>query len=171
LEAYDDAAASAPASPAGPREGGLRCARWGELAEAVPRLEEAVRRGARDVETFHALGLVRLHLGDYDGAYEAYREAILADRSKVEGWIGIASVAVARGDAAGALQAYDAILVLHPRFAAGHLGRAWALARLGRASEARKALDLAEQLGAPQANVQRQRAALDAGSKASSDTR
>jgi tetratricopeptide (TPR) repeat protein len=162
LEAYDEAASSAPASPAGPREGGIRCAHWGELAEAVARLEEAVRRGARDVETLHALGLVRLHLGDFDGAYEAYREAIVADRSRVEGWLGLASVAVARGDAAAALQAYDAILVLHPRFAAGQLGRAWALARLGRTAEARQALDVAEQLGAPQTNVQRQRAALDA---------
>ena len=32
--------------------GGLRCARWGEAEQARPRLEEAVRRGATDVETY-----------------------------------------------------------------------------------------------------------------------
>ncbi len=66
LEAYDTAAAIAPASPDGPREGGMRSARWGELEEASPRLEEALKRGARDAETWHVLGLVRLHLNDYD---------------------------------------------------------------------------------------------------------
>src|SRR5271166_2132882 len=30
LAAYDEAARVAPASPDGPREGGMRCARWGE---------------------------------------------------------------------------------------------------------------------------------------------
>ena len=162
LVAYDDAGSIAPASPVGPREGGLRCAHWGEVQEAQPRLEEAVRRGAVDAETFHALGLVRVHMGDYDGAAEAYRAGIRADPDQVESWIGLATVAVARDDGAGALEAYDAILARHPAFASAHLGRAWALARLGRVAEARKVLDTAEQLGAPRANVARQRAAMDA---------
>lgn len=160
LAAYDEAAAIAPASPQGPLEGGMRCARWGELEEARPRLEEAIRRGARDEATWHALGLVRLHLGDYAAAAEAYRAGTLADPSQADSWLGLATLAVLRGDAAGALEAYDAVLARHPRFASAQLGRAWALARLGRTSDARDALDRAEQLGAARENVARQRAAL-----------
>jgi tetratricopeptide (TPR) repeat protein len=122
LAAYDEASRVSPTAPDGPREGGIRAARWGELAEAAPRLEEAIRRGARDAELWHVLGLVRLHLGDYDGA----------------------------------------VLARVPKFAGAELGRAWALAKLGRKDEARKALDHAEDLGAPPANLARQRAALDA---------
>jgi tetratricopeptide (TPR) repeat protein len=174
LAAYDDAASSSPFSPDGPREGGMRCAHWGELQDALPRLEEAVRRGARDAETFHALGLVRLHLGDYDGAQEAYRAGTLADPTGLESWLGLATVAVTRGDAPSALAAYDAILAQHPRFASAYLGRAWALARMGRTTDARTAIDRAEQLGASKENVARQRAALEGAPlapKASSDTR
>jgi tetratricopeptide (TPR) repeat protein len=162
LEAYDQAASAAPTSPAGPREGGMRCARWGEAEWARPRLEEAVRRGANDVELWHALGLVRLHLGDTDGAYDAYRTGTTVAPAAPESWLGLASVAITRGDAAGALAAYDHLLQLRPRFAPAELGRAWALARLGRRDEASRALDHAEELGAPAANVARQRAALDA---------
>jgi tetratricopeptide (TPR) repeat protein len=160
LEAYDQAASEAPASPLGPREGGLRAARWGEVEAARPRLEEAVRRGANDAETWHALGLVRLHLGDYDAAAQAYRAGTAADPKAPESWLGLASVGVARGDAAGALDAYDHLLALRPRFAAAELGRAWALAKLGRRDEAARAVDRAEELGAPAQNVARQRALL-----------
>jgi tetratricopeptide (TPR) repeat protein len=162
LAAYDEAAAAAPASADGPREGGMRCARWGEVDAARPRLEEAVRRGARDVETWHTLGLVRLHLGDYDGAEEAYRAGAAADPKAPECWLGLATVAVARDDGARALAAYDEVLARRPRFAPAELGRAWALARLGRRDEAARAIDRAEELGAPAANVARQRAALAA---------
>jgi tetratricopeptide (TPR) repeat protein len=157
LEAYDSAAASAPQSPAGPREGGMRCARWGEAEAARPRLEEAIRRGGGDAETWHTLGLVRLHLGDYDAAEEAYRSGAAADPKGAENWLGLATVAVVRGDAAKALDAYDQVMARRPRFAAGELGRAWALAKLGRADEAKRALDRAEELGAPAQNIARQR--------------
>jgi len=171
LAEYDEAASVAPTSPVGPREGGMRCARWGEIEEARPRLEEAVRRGARDAETMHALGLVLLHLGDMVAAAEAYKAATVADPKAPEGWLGLASVALVGGDAARALDAYDHVLALRPRFAAGELGRAWALAKLGRREEAARALDRAEELGAPAANVAKQRAALagqgDAGAKES----
>jgi tetratricopeptide (TPR) repeat protein len=163
LDAYDQAATVAPASPAGPREGGLRCARWGELDAARSRLEEAVRRGAADAETWHALGLVRLHLGDYDGADQAYRAGAAADPRGIDGaenWLGLATVAIARGDAAAALAAYDQVVARRPRFASAELGRAWALAKLGRIDEAASALDRAADLGASPAIVARQRAAL-----------
>jgi len=162
LEAYDQATAAAPSSPAGPREGGMRCARWGEVEQARPRLEEAARRGANDAELWHALGLVRLHLGDLDGAYEAYRAGVVVAPTAPESWLGLATVALTRGDGAGALAAYDRLLQLRPRFAAAELGRAWALAKLGRREEAARALDHAEELGASAGNVIRQRAALAA---------
>jgi tetratricopeptide (TPR) repeat protein len=160
LAAYDTAASVAPASAMGPREGGMRAARWGEPGEARPRLEEAVRRGASDAVTFHALGLVRLHLGDLDGATEAYRRGLAADPKSTENLLGLATVAVVRGDAAGALAAYDAIAARKPAFAAAELGRAWALGKLGRRAEALRALSRAEALGAPRENIERQRAKL-----------
>ncbi len=162
LAAYDEAATAAPASPDGPREGGLRSARWGELEQARPRLEEAVRRGAADVETWHALGLVRLHLGDVEGAEQAYRAGAAADPRAPECWLGLATLAITQDDAARALEAYDQVLARRPRFGSAMLGRAWALAKLGRRDEAQQALDQAEQMGAPAANVAAQRAALAA---------
>jgi tetratricopeptide (TPR) repeat protein len=160
LAAYDEAATAAPTSPEGPREGGLRCARWGEAEQARPRLEEAVRRGATDAETWHALGLVRLHLGDLEGAEQAYRAGAAADPKAPECWLGVASVAITAGDAGKALEAYDQVLARRPRFAPAVLGRAWALAKLGRRQEASQALDQAEAMGAPADNIARQRAAL-----------
>jgi cytochrome c-type biogenesis protein CcmH/NrfG len=160
LQAYDEAAAIAPMSPEGPREGGMRSAHWGEVEEARPRLEEALRRGARDVETWHALGLVRLHLNDYEGAAQAYRSGTQADPKDATCWLGLATIGVAEGDAKLALDAYDQVLARSPRFASAQLGRAWALAQLGRRDEAQRALDLAQELGAPPAPISRQRAAL-----------
>jgi tetratricopeptide (TPR) repeat protein len=167
LAAYDEAASVAPASPDGPREGGLRSARWGEAEEARPRLEEAVRRGARDAETWHVLGLVRLHLGDYDGAEQAYRAGVAAAPGDAESWLGLATLAIAKGDAGQALAAYDEVLMRRPRFGAAQLGRAWALARLGRKDEAARALDRAEDLGASMVIVARQRAALSPATESS----
>jgi Flp pilus assembly protein TadD len=163
LAAYDTAASAVPGSPAGPREGGMRAARWGEAEEASPRLEEAVRRGARDGETFHVLGLVRLNLHDFDGAEQAYRQGLAADPKSVENLLGLATVAVARSDASAALSAYDALAAQKPGYAAAQLGRAWALAKLGRRAEAERALDRATELGAPAENVEKQRRAIRAG--------
>jgi protein O-GlcNAc transferase len=160
LAAYDEAASVAPASPEGPREAGMRCARWGEIEAARPRLEEALRRGAVDAETWHVLGLVRLHLGDFDGAEEAYRAGAASDPKRAESWLGLATVAMVRGDPQKALEAYDQLLARRPRFASAELGRAWALGKLGRANDASRALDHAAELGAPPGNVARQRAAL-----------
>ncbi len=162
LQAYDQAAAVAPSSPDGPREGGMRSARWGELEQASPRLEEALRRGARDVETWHTLGLVRLHLNDYDGAARAYRSGAAADPKDATCWLGLATIGIAVGDAQLALDAYDQVLARSPRFGSAQLGRAWALAQLGRRDEAARALDLAQALGAPPGPLARQRAALTA---------
>ena len=161
LEEYDRAASVAPSSPAGPLEGGTRCARWGLPDEALPRLEEAVRRGAHDADTFHTLGLVRLRLNDLEGAEKAYREGLRADPSHDENLLGLATVAVVREDARGALSAYDALVKKHPSYASGQLGRAWALAKLGKKDEARAALSRAEALGAPKTNIDKQRQALD----------
>jgi tetratricopeptide (TPR) repeat protein len=162
LASYDAASSAAPGSPAGPLEGGTRCARWGELDEARPRLEEAVRRGANDAETWHTLGFVRLQQKDFDAATAAYEKGLEADRSDPQNWLGLASVAVIVGDPKGALDAYTRILELRPSFGAAELGRAWALAKLDRRKEALAALSHAEALGAPRANIAKQRAALAA---------
>jgi tetratricopeptide (TPR) repeat protein len=147
LEMYDRAAESAPADAEGPRTGGLRAARWGEPELAVPRLEEALRRDPRDAEVWHALGLVRTHLGDFDGALVAYRSGLSADPEALENRIGLATLALRRDDPAAALSEYDAVLARRPRFADAHLGRSWALIRLGRLEEARIAIDEARQKG------------------------
>jgi tetratricopeptide (TPR) repeat protein len=166
LEAYDQAASVAPASPAGPREGGMRAARWGELEMAEPRLAEALRRGAGDAETWHTLGLVRLHRDDYEGAAAAYRSGAASDPKCGPCWLGVATVGLMQSDPAMALEGYDHVLALSPRFASAQLGRAWALAQLGRVSEAGNALDTAQDLGAPPGPIARQRAAL-AGARSS----
>ena len=72
----------------------------------------------------------------------------------------LATAAVAQGDAGKALAAYGEVLARRPRFASAELGRAWALAKLGRKEEAMRALDHAQELGAPAENIARQRAAL-----------
>ncbi len=162
LAAYDEAATRAPDSPQGPREGGMRCARWGEAADALSRLEEAVKRGSHDAETLHTLGLVRVHMHDLKGAAQAYREGLRADPESRENLLGLATVAVLSNDPASALVAYDALLSLAPSFAPAELGRAWALAKLGKKAEAEKALDHATELGALVADVEKQRAALRA---------
>jgi Flp pilus assembly protein TadD len=138
----------------------MRAAHWGEVEEAKPRLEEAIRLGARDADIYHALGVVRLRLKDVDGAEQAYREGLKVDPTHDENLLGLATVALVRDDASAALSAYDALVRKHPNFAAAHLGRAYALAKLGRKPEAKAALDEAERLGAPKENVAKQRAAL-----------
>ena len=163
LAAYDTAASVAPASPAGPREGGMRAARWHEVEEAQTRLEEAIRRGARDAETFHVLGLVRVNLHDLDGAEEAYRGGLAVDPKSTQNLLGLATVAALRKDYPAALAAYDAIVAQKPAYAAAQLGRAWAFAKLGRKADAERALERASELGAPASNIEAQRKALRTG--------
>jgi len=160
LAAYDEAGVRAPSSPLGPREGGLRAAHWGEAEVAVERLTEAVKRGARDPETFHALGLAKMKLNDLKGAHEAYEHGVAAAPAKIDSLIGLATVALAEKNYAAALDAYDRILLNEPTFASAWLGRAYALIRLGRFEEATASINKAEALGAPKANVEKQRALL-----------
>jgi tetratricopeptide (TPR) repeat protein len=155
LEAYDHASARAPTVPIGPKTGGMRAARWGEAELAIPRLQEAVKRGDRDPETYHALGLALVHAGDLDAATLSYRAGAALERDGTTNLTGLATVALARNDHDAALGAYAAILVKTPRNAVAHLGRAYCLARLDRKTEALAALTLAEQYGAPKANVEK----------------
>ena len=165
MAAYETASETAPSSPLGPREAGLRAARWGEWDASRTWLEEAVRRGARGVDVWHTLGLVRLNLHDPEGAREAYSQGIAAaptGADSVDCWLGLATVALFSHDWAGALAAYDGVLRQRPGWGDGELGRAWALARLGRGAEASKALDRAETLGASPAALAKQRTLLRA---------
>jgi len=161
LAAYDEAAKIAPASSAGPREGGMRAAHWGEVEQARPRLEEAVARGAHDAETWHALGLVCVHLRDFPAAERAYRSGLAADRTGASNALGLATVAVMQNNPAAALSAYDTVLSRSPRYSPAELGRAWALIKLGRKNDARRALDHAVELGAPAAQIAKLRTWLE----------
>jgi tetratricopeptide (TPR) repeat protein len=156
LERYDQAAVVAPRDPIGPRTGGLRAARWGEHAEARPRLEEALRRDPKDAAVWHALGLVCLGLEDLDAAERAYRSGLLADPRALENRVGLATLALVTNQPDGALEQYDAILEARPKNADAMLGRAWALGALGRLDEAEAALRAATSLGADRGIVRRQ---------------
>lgn len=156
LTMYDRAAEVAPHDPLGPRTGGLRAARWGEVELAAPRLEEALRRNPRSADVWHALGLVRLRLGDVDGARVAYQSGLVADPGALENRIGLATVALERGAPADALREYDAVVKARPHFGDGHLGRAWALMALGRLDDAARSLDEARRLGADARAIDRQ---------------
>jgi tetratricopeptide (TPR) repeat protein len=160
MAAYETASEKAPLSPMGPHEAGTRAARWGQWEDARSWLEEAVKRGSHDAETWHTLGLVRANLHDFEGARVAYREGVRADARAVDCWLGLATVGLADHDWASVLSAYDAIMKERPAWGDGELGRAWALARLGRADEATRALDRAEELGATREALAKQRALL-----------
>jgi cytochrome c-type biogenesis protein CcmH/NrfG len=156
LEMYDHAAEVAPTDSRGPREGGLRAARWGEVEWARPRLEEAIRRGANDVQTWHALGFLRALGHDLGQAEDAYRAGLRVNPASLECHLGLATIAVMREDAGAALAEYDFLAARRPTWAAAHLGRAWALGRLGRRQEARAAVVEAERLGGEPDVVARQ---------------
>lgn len=160
LSAYDEAAKVAPTSPAGPREGGMRAARWGEASEALPRLEEARKRGADDAEMLHALGLVRLQAGNVPGALEAYRLSSQKNPAAIDGWMGLATAALRSNDPAAALAAYDQVLARKPTFASAALGRSWCLMQLSRFDEAERAMAHAEELGAAPSFLKNQREEL-----------
>lgn len=160
LALYDAASEVAAHDALGPKTGGLRAARWGEVELAEPRLAEAARRAPKDPEVWHALGLVRAQLGDHAGAQAAYLQGLVADPRAVENHLGLASLAVQRDQPASALRHYTALLAARPRFAAGYLGQSWALMRLGRLEAAEQALDRGARLGADRRVVARQRGLL-----------
>lgn len=159
LLAYDEAARVAPRDPRGPREGGMRCAKWGEHAPARARLEEAVLRGDDDPATYHALGLVRLQLGDRAGARAAYSAGLKTPRGSSDATcvLGLATLAVVEDNAADALRWYDELIRRRPSVGAAYLGRAWALATLGRFDEADAAVNEGIGHGAADDDVARMR--------------
>jgi tetratricopeptide (TPR) repeat protein len=160
LALYDRAAEVSPHDPEGPRTGGLRAARWGEMALAEPRLREALRRDPRASAVWHAYGLVKLQLGDLDAARSAYQSGLVADPTALENRIGLATVALKRGDARAALLEYERVLAERPGFVDGYLGKAWALIVLGRYDEARAVLDDARRHGASERATARQESLL-----------
>jgi Flp pilus assembly protein TadD len=160
LDAYDHAADVAPKQPIGPREGGLRATAWGEWAAAKPRLQAAILRGDDDPETYHALGLVLLHLGDKEGARAAYTKGLATPLGDKDATcvLGLATLAVVEEDATAALRWYDELARRRPQHAGAQFGRAWALAQLGRFDEANVAISEAAALGGKPESVVRLRA-------------
>ncbi len=167
LGLYDRAAEVAPSDPAGPREGGLRAARWGEAELALPRLEEALRRDSSAADLWHALGLVRVRLGDLPGAQVAYDSGLVADPRALENRIGLATLALRRHDPAGALRQYDLVLEERPGYADGYLGRSWALIALGRLADAKAAIEEARRRGASPRAIELQTRLLQSSSEPS----
>ncbi len=161
LAAYDRAATVAPRDPEGPKTGGLRAARWGEIDLAEPRLEEALRRDPRDAEAWHGLGLVRVQKGDLEGAKTAYESGLRADPAALENRVGLATVALKENHAEVALAEYDRVLVARPSFGDGYLGRAWALLLLGRLDESASSLEDARRNGADARAIARQQSLMD----------
>jgi tetratricopeptide (TPR) repeat protein len=157
LAAYDRASAIAPKDPIGPRSGGLRAARWGEIAAAEPRLAEAVRRDPRDSESWHALGVVRLGLGKLEAARQAYTEGLRADSTGMEHRLGLATVALRMNQPEQALAEYEILLDVRRNYTPAMLGKAWALILLGRLDDAERALARAESRGGDPQSISRQR--------------
>jgi tetratricopeptide (TPR) repeat protein len=170
LSAYDRASRVAPLDALGPKIGGLRAARWGELGLAEPRLEEAVRRTPRDeeavrrtprdAECWHALGLVRLGLGKLEAARQAYANGLSANSGALENHLGLATVALRMNQPERALAAYDSLLSERPTFTPALLGKSWALILLGRLEAAEAVLEQAQARGAASDSIQRQRVAI-----------
>lgn len=169
LEAYDHAADVAPKRPDGPREGGLRATAWGEYAAAKPRLQAAILRGDDDPETYHALGLVLLQLGDKDGARDAYTKGLATPLGDQDATcvLGLATLAVLDEDAPAALRWYDELSRRRPQNAGAQFGRAWALAQLGRFDDANAALAEAAALGGKPESVAKLRAWVEERRRAS----
>jgi len=160
LAAYDKAAAAAPKDPTGPRVGGLRAARWGELDASAERLTEALRRDPGDAAVWHARGVVELKRGNGAAAKNAYQSGLLADPASAENHLGLATLALQERAYAVALGHYEAIVRLRPTLGNAHLGRSWALIALGRSEDARRALADAQALGADQKVIRAQLRAL-----------
>ncbi len=161
LQAYDHASSIAPNEVLGAKRGGLRAARWGELALAEPRLAEASRRAPSDVEVWHALGLVRLGLGNFSGSRQAYTAGLAANPQALENRLGLATVALRLGEPEAALEQYEALLAARPAFTDALLGKSWSLILMGRLSSAEAALHRAETLGAAAATIARQRLEIE----------
>lgn len=161
LEAYDEAASVAPADALGPKRGGLRAARWGELAWAEPRLAEAARRAPGDAEVWHALGWVRVGLGELDAARQAYRAGLSADPGAIENHLGLATVALRLHEPRSALEQYEALLRARPSSTDALLGKSWSLILLGELRHAAAVLMEAEARGADARTIARQRLAME----------
>jgi tetratricopeptide (TPR) repeat protein len=160
LAAYDRASEVAPREPLGPKSGGLRAAHWGELEQAEPRLEEAVRRAPLDAESWHGLGLVRVGLGKLEAARQAYVNGVRADPNALENHLGLATVALRMNQPEQALAEYDTLVAARPRFTAALLGKSWCLIVLERFDAAESVLEQAAAHGAAADSVTRQRLAI-----------
>jgi tetratricopeptide (TPR) repeat protein len=160
LASYDRGAQVAPDDPLGPKQGGMRAARWGELALAEPRLLEALRRAPRDAEAWHALGLVRAGLGQLHEARAAYESGLRANPLALENRLGLATVALRLEQPSAALRQYEALIRERPTYTDAWLGKSWTLIVLGELDAAEATLEQARALGADASSIARQRGAI-----------
>lgn len=160
LDSYDRAARVAAHDPLGPKRGGMRAARWGELALAEPRLVEALRRAPRDAEAWHALGLVRAGLGQLHAARAAYASGLTVDPRALENRLGLATVALRLDEPRAALEQYEALIRERPTYTDAWLGKSWTLIVLGELDAAEATLEQARAVGADASSIERQRGAI-----------
>lgn len=160
LASYDRGALVAPTDPLGAKQGGMRSARWGELTLAEPRLEEALRRAPGDAEAWHGLGLVRVGLGKFHAARDAYNSGLEANPAALENRLGLATVALRLDEPRAALEQYEALIRERPAYTAAWLGKSWSLIELGELGAAEATLEQARALGADASSIARQRGAI-----------
>jgi protein O-mannosyl-transferase len=96
----------------------------GRIPAAVPFLEEALRRNAKDVASWVNLGRSYVHLGHPEKGRLAYREAVAIDSSNSHAWTGL-------GDIAYAAQQWEEAASCFQRAAENATGSDAALARSG----------------------------------------
>ena len=110
---------------------------------------------------WHALGLVRVGLGEFDAARQAYMAGLAADPSAIENHLGLATVALRLDEPRSALEQYESLLRARPTSTDALLGKSWSLILLGELGDAEAVLMEAEAQGADARTIARQRLVME----------
>jgi tetratricopeptide (TPR) repeat protein len=85
---------------------------WGEYGPARRELERAVELRPDDVPSWHDLGIINHHLGDYRAAEDAFRQAIALRPREPRSRIALAALLWKQGQLSAAAREYRALLEL-----------------------------------------------------------
>jgi tetratricopeptide (TPR) repeat protein len=130
------------AQPGDPRalfEEAMAAQSQGRLAEAAKLLESAAKAAPGNFAVFGNLGAVRAQLGDFDGALDAYRQALALNPGVARLHLNIGIAHVRRGRFVEALAALDRFLAAEPANMQGRELRALCLFQLARYPESTEA--------------------------------
>jgi Tfp pilus assembly protein PilF len=112
---------------------GETLATWGEYAEAIAQLEQAVAAVPTDAEAWHNLGILREHEGNAAGAIAALERARDLAPQDLRPRIALAAARWKHGDLPGATAEYRELLRLDlPELLRGKVQ--WALEQLAKAT-------------------------------------